>query len=72
MIIAVTYENGEIFGHFGRTAQFKLYEVEEKGSFPQAAPGTERLRGSSRRTESTPLSAAASAWALRRRSPGRA
>ncbi len=29
MRIAVTYENGEIFQHFGRTAQFKLYDVED-------------------------------------------
>ena len=29
MKIAVTYENGQIFQHFGHTAQFKLYEVEE-------------------------------------------
>jgi predicted Fe-Mo cluster-binding NifX family protein len=28
MKIAVTYENGYIFQHFGHTAQFKLYEVE--------------------------------------------
>ena len=28
MKIAVTYENGEVFQHFGHTAQFKLYEVE--------------------------------------------
>ena len=27
MKIAVTYENGQIFQHFGHTAQFKLYEV---------------------------------------------
>lgn len=27
MIIAVTYENGEIFQHFGHTEQFKIYEV---------------------------------------------
>ena len=27
MKIAVTYENGEIFQHFGHTEQFKLYEV---------------------------------------------
>ena len=26
--IAVTYENGEIFQHFGHTEQFKLYDVE--------------------------------------------
>ena len=28
MKIAVTYENGSVFQHFGHTAQFKLYEVE--------------------------------------------
>lgn len=28
MRIAVTYENGEIFQHFGHTEQFKLYDVE--------------------------------------------
>lgn len=28
MRIAVTYENGMIFQHFGHTAQFKLYDVE--------------------------------------------
>lgn len=28
MILAVTYENGQIFQHFGHTAQFKLYTVE--------------------------------------------
>lgn len=29
MRIAVTYENGEIFQHFGHTSQFKVYDVEE-------------------------------------------
>ena len=29
MKIAVTYSNGEIFQHFGHTAQFKVYEVQE-------------------------------------------
>ncbi len=29
MRIAVTYENGNIFQHFGHTQQFKVYEVEE-------------------------------------------
>lgn len=28
MKIAVTYENGEIFGHFGHTEQFKVYTVD--------------------------------------------
>lgn len=29
MKIAVTYENGEIFQHFGHTSEFKIYEVED-------------------------------------------
>ena len=29
MRIALTYENGQIFQHFGHTAQFKLYDVED-------------------------------------------
>lgn len=29
MRIAVTYDNGEIFQHFGHTEQFKLYDVED-------------------------------------------
>lgn len=28
MKIAVTYENGKIFQHFGHTSQFKLYDIE--------------------------------------------
>ena len=29
MRIAVTYENGEVFQHFGHTEQFKVYEAED-------------------------------------------
>lgn len=29
MKIAVTYENGMVFGHFGHTEQFKVYEAED-------------------------------------------
>ena len=29
MRIAVTYDNGEIFQHFGHTEQFKVYDIEE-------------------------------------------
>ena len=29
MRIAVTYENGEIFQHFGHAAQFKVYDVQD-------------------------------------------
>ncbi len=27
MRIAVTYENGQIFQHFGHTEQFKIYDI---------------------------------------------
>ena len=30
MRIAVTYENGQIFQHFGHTEQFKIYTVEDE------------------------------------------
>lgn len=29
MRIAVTYEDGEVFQHFGHTEQFKVYEIED-------------------------------------------
>ena len=29
MRIAVTYEDGQVFQHFGHTEQFKVYEVED-------------------------------------------
>lgn len=29
MKIGVTYENGQIFQHFGHTEQFKIYEIED-------------------------------------------
>lgn len=29
MKIAVTYDNGNVFQHFGKTEYFKIYEVEE-------------------------------------------
>ena len=29
MNIAVTYENGQVFQHFGHTEQFKVYHIEE-------------------------------------------
>ncbi len=30
MKIAVTYENGQVFGHFGHTEQFKIYTAENE------------------------------------------
>ena len=29
LLIAVTYDNGQVFQHFGHTEQFKIYEVED-------------------------------------------
>ena len=29
MKIAVTYENGNVFQHFGHTEEFKVYDVED-------------------------------------------
>lgn len=29
MRVAVTYDNGKVFGHFGRTEQFKVYDIED-------------------------------------------
>ena len=29
MRVAVTFENGEIFQHFGHTEQFKIYDIED-------------------------------------------
>lgn len=40
MKIAVTYENGMIFQHFGHTEQFKVYEVENGQIVSSAVVGT--------------------------------
>ena len=40
MKIAVTYENGEIFGHFGHTKQFKVYETENGKIISSKVVGT--------------------------------
>ena len=40
MRIAVTYENGQIFQHFGRTEQFKLYDVEDGKIVKEQVVGT--------------------------------
>ena len=44
MRIAVTYENGQIFQHFGHTPGFKLYDIAEgkvvySGEFPSLGSG---------------------------------
>ena len=40
MKIAVTYQNGEIFQHFGHTEQFTVYEVEDGKVVNAAVQGT--------------------------------
>ena len=40
MRIAVTYENGEVFQHFGHTEQFKLYDVEDGKIIGEQIVGT--------------------------------
>ncbi|MCR5669396.1 MAG: FKBP-type peptidyl-prolyl cis-trans isomerase [Butyrivibrio sp.] len=41
MRIAVTYENGEVFQHFGHTEEFKVYEVEDKKIVSSEVIGSE-------------------------------
>jgi N-acetylmuramoyl-L-alanine amidase len=50
MIIAIPYQNGEVFQHFGHTEQFKLYQVEEgnitqKMLIPTGGSGHSALAG---------------------------
>lgn len=40
MRIAVTHENGEIFQHFGHTAEFKIYEIKDNKIFRTDVIGT--------------------------------
>ena len=40
MRIAVTYENGQIFQHFGRTSEFKLYDVADGKIINEQVVGT--------------------------------
>lgn len=41
MRIAVTYEDGQVFQHFGRTEQFKLYDVENGAVTASQVIGTD-------------------------------
>ena len=41
MRIAVTYENGQIFQHFGHTETFKIYDVEDRNVTMSAVVNTE-------------------------------
>ncbi|MCM1579652.1 MAG: dinitrogenase iron-molybdenum cofactor biosynthesis protein [Ruminococcus sp.] len=33
MKIAVPHDNGNVFGHFGKTEEFKIYDVQDGGMF---------------------------------------
>lgn len=41
MRVAVTYENGEIFQHFGHTEQFKIYDIEDGAIKKEQIVGTD-------------------------------
>ena len=41
MRIAVTYDKGEIFQHFGHTEEFKVYEVEDNKVVSSQVVGSE-------------------------------
>lgn len=41
MNIAVTYDNGQIFQHFGHTEEFKLYEIDGRDIVNTEVPATE-------------------------------
>ncbi len=43
MRVAVTYEDGKVFQHFGRTQQFKVYEVEDKKIISSEVMGSDGI-----------------------------
>ena len=43
MKIAVSYNNGEVFGHFGRTEQFAVYQIEEGNIISREIKGNDGL-----------------------------
>ena len=57
MKIAVTYENGNVFQHFGHTRQFKLYEVENG-----AIQSERSSKATARATARWPVSSCRRAW----------
>ena len=40
MKLAVTYDNGQVFQHFGKTQQFKIYDIQEGKAGPSLVTGT--------------------------------
>ena len=47
MKIAITYDNGQIFQHFGRTEKFKIYDV-DNGEIKESFVVTPMVRGTER------------------------
>ena len=43
MKIAAAYNNGEVFGHFGRTEQFVVYQIEEGNIISREIKGNDGL-----------------------------
>lgn len=41
MKLAITYENGQVFQHFGHTEQFKVYEIEDGKILSENVIGTD-------------------------------
>ena len=41
MKLAVTYENGQVFQHFGHTEAFKIYEIQEGKIVSEEVIGTD-------------------------------
>ncbi|MCI6991341.1 MAG: NifB/NifX family molybdenum-iron cluster-binding protein [Clostridiales bacterium] len=40
MKLAITYDNGQVFQHFGKTQQFKIYDIQEGKVGPSLVTGT--------------------------------
>ena len=40
MKLAITYDNGQVFQHFGQTQQFKIYDIQEGKVGPSLVTGT--------------------------------
>lgn len=40
MKLAVTYDNGQVFQHFGKTQQFKIYDIQDGKVGPSMVTGT--------------------------------
>lgn len=51
MVIAVTYQDGMIFGHFGKSQEFKIYEIENGAVANSKVVDVSNIKGRDARTE---------------------